>query len=192
MSPMPSTRNSDVTRLLSDWSNGDRRALDELLPLVYEELRHLANAYLRRERDGHTLQSTALVHEAFLRLVNQHNVQWQGRAHFFGIAAQMIRRILVDHARAQRAAKRGAGAVRLELDEALAVAQQRDLDLIALDDALERLATMDRRQSRIVELRFFAGLSVEDTADVMGISTATVKREWSSARAWLFREVAAT
>jgi RNA polymerase sigma-70 factor (ECF subfamily) len=190
MSPMPSTRNSDVTRLLSDWSNGDRRALDELLPLVYEELRHLANAYLRRERDGHTLQSTALVHEAFLRLVNQHDVQWQGRAHFFGIAAQMIRRILVDHARAQRAAKRGAGAVRLELDEALAVAQQRDLDLIALDDALERLATMDQRQSRIVELRFFAGLSVEDTADVMGISTATVKREWSSARAWLFREVA--
>ena len=192
MSPMPSTRNSDVTRLLSDWSNGDRRALDELLPLVYEELRHLANAYLRRERDGHTLQSTALVHEAFLRLVNQHDVQWQGRAHFFGIAAQMIRRILVDHARAQRAAKRGSGAVRLELGEALAVAHQRDLDLIALDDALERLALMDERQSRIVELRFFAGLSVEDTADVMGISTATVKRECASARAWLFREVAAT
>jgi RNA polymerase sigma factor (TIGR02999 family) len=192
MSPMPSTRNGDVTRLLSDWSNGDRHALDELLPLVYDELRHLANAYLKRERDGHTLQSTALVHEAFLRLVNQHDVQWQGRAHFFGIAAQMIRRILVDHARAQRAAKRGAGAVRIELGEELAVAQQRDLDLIALDDALERLATMDGRQSRIVELRFFAGLSVEDTADVMGISTATVKREWSSARAWLFREVGAT
>jgi len=189
VSPMPSTRNGDVTRLLSDWSNGDRRALDELLPLVYDELRHLANAYLKRERDGHTLQSTALVHEAFLRLVNQHDVQWQGRAHFFGIAAQMIRRILVDHARAQRAAKRGAGAVRIELGEELAVAQQRDLDLIVLDDALERLATMDERQSRIVELRFFAGLSVEDTADVMGISTATVKREWSSARAWLFREV---
>ena len=189
MSPMPSTRNGDVTRLLSDWSNGDRRALDELLPLVYDELRHLANAYLKRERDGHTLQSTALVHEAFLRLVNQHDVQWQGRAHFFGIAAQMIRRILVDHARAQRAAKRGAGAVRIDLGEELAVAQQRDLDLIVLDDALERLASMDERQSRIVELRFFAGLSVEDTADVMGISTATVKREWSSARAWLFREV---
>jgi len=189
VSPMPSTRNGDVTRLLSDWSNGDRRALDELLPLVYDELRHLANAYLKRERDGHTLQSTALVHEAFLRLVNQHDVQWQGRAHFFGIAAQMIRRILVDHARAQRAAKRGAGAVRIDLGEELAVAQQRDLDLIVLDDALERLATMDERQSRIVELRFFAGLSVEDTADVMGISTATVKREWSSARAWLFREV---
>ena len=192
MSPMPLTRNSDVTRLLSDWSNGDRRALDELLPLVYDELRHLANAYLRRERDGHTLQSTALVHEAFLRLVNQREVQWHGRAHFFGIAAQMIRRILVDHARAQRAAKRGSGAVRLELGEALAVAEQRNLDLIALDEALERLALMDERQSRIVELRFFAGLSVEDTADVMGISTATIKREWSSARAWLFREVAAT
>jgi RNA polymerase sigma factor (TIGR02999 family) len=192
MSPIPPTRNSDVTRLLADWSKGDRRALDELLPLVYEELRHLANAYLRRERDGHTLQSTALVHEAFLRLVNQRDVQWHGRAHFFGIAAQMIRRILVDHARAQRAAKRGAGAVRLELDEALAVSEQRDLDLIALDEALERLAMMDERQSRIVELRFFAGLSVDDTADVMGISTATVKREWSSARAWLFREIAAT
>jgi RNA polymerase sigma factor (TIGR02999 family) len=184
--------NGDVTRLLADWSNGDRRALDELLPLVYEELRHLANAYLRRERDGHTLQSTALVHEAFLRLVNQRDVHWRGRAHFFGIAAQMIRRILVDHARAQRAAKRGAGAVRLELDDAIAVAHQRDLDLIALDDALGRLAMLDARQSRIVELRFFAGLSVEDTAEVMAISTATVKREWASARAWLFREVADT
>jgi RNA polymerase sigma factor (TIGR02999 family) len=186
-----SAGNGDVTRLLADWSNGDRRALDELLPLVYEELRHLANAYLRREREGHTLQSTALVHEAFLRLVKQRDVQWRGRAHFFGIAAQMIRRILVDHARAQRADKRGAGAVRLELDESIAVAQQRDLDLIALDDALGRLAVLDERQSRIVELRFFAGLSVEDTAEVMGISTATVKREWASARAWLFREVAA-
>jgi RNA polymerase sigma factor (TIGR02999 family) len=186
-----SAGNSDVTRLLADWSNGDRRALDELLPLVYEELRHLANAYLRRERDGHTLQSTALVHEAFLRLVKQRDVQWRGRAHFFGIAAQMIRRILVDHARAQHAGKRGAGAVRLELDESIAVAQQRDLDLIALDDALGRLAVLDERQSRIVELRFFAGLSVEDTAELMGISTATVKREWASARAWLFREIAA-
>jgi RNA polymerase sigma factor (TIGR02999 family) len=186
-----STGNNDVTRLLADWSNGDRQALDELLPLVYEELRHLANAYLRREREGHTLQSTALVHEAFLRLVNQRDVHWRGRAHFFGIAAQMIRRILVDHARAQRAAKRGAGAVRLELDDAIAVAHQRDLDLIALDDALGRLAMLDERQSRIVELRFFAGLSVEDTAEVMGISTSTVKREWASARAWLFREVAA-
>ena len=187
----PPAGNHDVTRLLADWSNGDRRALDELLPLVYGELRRLAAAYLRRERSMHTLQSTALVHEAFLRMVNQRDVEWRGRAHFFGIAAQMIRRILVDHARAQRTAKRGSGAMRLELDESLAAAQQRDLDLIALDDALARLAEMDERQSRIVELRFFAGLSVEDTAEVMGISTATVKREWASARAWLFREVAA-
>jgi RNA polymerase sigma factor (TIGR02999 family) len=186
----PSAGNGEVTRLLGDWGNGDRRALDELLPLVYEELRHLANACLRHEREAHTLQSTALVHEAFLRLVNQRNVEWRGRAHFFGIAAQMIRRILVDHARAQRAAKRGGGAVRLELDDSIAVAHQRDLDLIALDDALGRLAILDERQSRIVELRFFAGLSVEDAAEVMGISTATVKREWASARAWLFREVA--
>lgn len=189
---MPTASNHDVTRLLSDWSNGDRRALDELLPLVYEELRRLAGAYLRREREAHTLQSTALVHEAFLRMVNQRDVEWHGRAHFFGIAAQMIRRILVDHARAQRTAKRGSGAVMLELDESIAASQQRDLDLIALDDALSRLGAMDRRQGRIVELRFFAGLSVEDTAEVMGISTATVKREWASARAWLFREVAAS
>lgn len=180
---------ADVTALLVDWSNGDRHALDELMPLVYAELRRLAGSYLRRERSEHTLQSTAIVHEAFLRLVNQREVQWRSRAHFYGIAAQMIRRILVDHARAHRAGKRGAGGLRIELDESMAVSSQQEMDLVGLDAALERLAAMDERQSRIVELRFFTGLSVEETAEVMGLSTATVKREWSSARAWLFREM---
>jgi RNA polymerase sigma factor (TIGR02999 family) len=179
----------DVTGLLVDWSNGDQAALEELMPLVYGELRRLAGAHLRRERCAQTLQSTALVHEAFLRLVNQNNVHWRSRAHFYGIAARMIRRILVDHARAQHAVKRGAGAVKLELDNAMAASEQRELDLLALDDALLRLAGMDERQGRIVELRFFAGLSVEETAEVMQLSTATVKREWSSARAWLYREM---
>jgi len=159
------------------------------MPLVYGELRRLAGAYLRRERATHTLQSTALVHEAFLRLVNQQDVQWRSRAHFFGIAAQMIRRILVDHARAAQAGKRGAGAIRIELDDHMAVEQQKELDLVGLDDSLAKLAALDERQARIVELRFFAGLSVEEAAEVMQISTATVKREWSSARAWLYREM---
>jgi RNA polymerase sigma factor (TIGR02999 family) len=161
------------------------------MPLVYGELRRLAGSYLRRERQGHTLQSTAIVHEAFLRLVNQNDVQWQSRAHFYGIAAQMIRRILVDHARAHQAGKRGAGAIRIELDAGMAVTPAQGVDLVGLDTALERLAALDERQSRIVELRFFTGLSVEETAEVMGLSVATIKREWSSARAWLFREMSA-
>lgn len=180
---------ADVTALLVDWSNGDRHALEELMPLVYGELRRLAGSYLRRERSEHTLQSTAVVHEAFLRLVNQRDVQWRSRAHFYGIAAQSIRRILVDHARSHRAGKRGAGALRVDFDEAMAVASQYEVDLVSLDTALERLAALDERQSRIVELRFFTGLSVEETAEVMELSTATVKREWSSARAWLYREM---
>lgn len=159
------------------------------MPLVYGELRRLAQAYLRRERSDHTLQSTALVHEAFLRLVNQRNVQWKNRAHFFGIAAQLIRRILVDHARAHQAGKRGAGAFKLSLDEAIGVPDKQDLDLVALDDALQRLTGLDAQQGRIVELRFFAGLSIEETAEVLDISPATVKREWSTARAWLFRDL---
>lgn len=188
MGPGPA---ADVTQLLVNWSNGDQSALEQLMPLVYGELRRLAGAYLRRERVDHTLQSTALVHEAFLRLVNQRDVEWRSRAHFYGIAAQMIRRILVDHARSQHAEKRGSGAVKLALDEALAVPQQpgSDLDLLSLDDALHRLAELDGRQSRIVELRFFTGLSIEETAEVMQLSPATIKREWNSARAWLFREV---
>jgi RNA polymerase sigma factor (TIGR02999 family) len=189
--PQPDTAKpgSEVTALLVNWSNGDSRALDELMPLVYAELRRLAGSYLRRERSTHTLQSTALVNEAFLRLVNQQDVQWRSRAHFFGIAAQMIRRILVDHARAAQADKRGAGAVRIELEDHLAVSSQSELDLVGLDESLKKLAALDERQARIVELRFFTGLSVEETAEVMQVSTATVKREWSSARAWLFREM---
>ncbi len=163
--------------------------MDALMPLVYDELRRLAQSYLRNERSGHTLQGTALVHEAYLRLIDQKNVQWQNRAHFFGLASQMIRRILVDHARGHNAAKRGAGAPRLSLDEAIGVPGARDLGLVGLDDALNGLAQIDPDQSRIVELRFFGGLSIEETAQVMGISTATANREWASARAWLFREM---
>jgi RNA polymerase sigma factor (TIGR02999 family) len=181
----------DVTRLLLSWSQGDQAALDELMPLVYDELRRLASAYLRRERSNHTLQSTALVHEAFMRLVNQQEVQWRNRAHFFAIAAQMIRRILVDYARAQHTEKRGTGSVKMELDEAMAAPLESgfDLDLLALNDALEQLSYLDARQSRIVELRFFVGLSIEETAEVMNLSSATIKREWNTARAWLFREM---
>ena len=183
----------DVTQLLANWSKGDQAALDQLMPLVYGELRRLAGAYLRRERSNHTLQSTALVHEAFMRLVHQQDVQWRNRAHFYAIAAQMIRRILVDYARSQHAEKRGSGAIKLALDEAMAVPQAgTDVDLLGLNDALDRLAEMDERQSRIVELRFFAGLSIEETAEVMHLSPASIKREWQTARAWLFREMTRT
>ena len=183
------TTQHEITRLLADWSNGDRQALEKLTPLVYDELRRLAGRYLRQERAGHTLQSTALVHEAYMKLVGQNNVRWQNRAHFFGIAAQMIRRILVDYARARKADKRGSGAEKLSLDEAIALPGGQDLDLVALDDALEGLAKIDQRQSRLVELRFFAGLTIEETAEVMQMSLATAKRDWVSAKAWLSREV---
>jgi RNA polymerase sigma factor (TIGR02999 family) len=183
------TTQHEITRLLADWSKGDRQALEKLTPLVYDELRRLAGRYLRQERSGHTLQSTALVHEAYMKLVGQNNVRWQNRAHFFGIAAQMIRRILVDYARARKADKRGSGAERLSLDEAIALPGGQDLDLVALDDALEGLAKIDARQSRLVELRFFAGLTIEETAEVMQMSLATAKRDWVSAKAWLSREV---
>lgn len=186
-SPQPQ---QDVTRLLINWSKGDQKALEELTPLVYSELRRLAQRYLRRERSDHTLQGTALVHEAFLKLIDQRNVQWQNRAHFFGVAAQMIRRILVDYARSRGTAKRGADAVKLSLDEAIGGAvDARDIDLIALDDALNSLAALDPQQSRIVELRFFTGLSIEETAEVLGISPATVKRDWVTAKALLYREL---
>lgn len=179
----------DVTQLLVRWSEGDKDALEQLMPLVYNELRRLANYYLQRERKDHTLQSTALVHEAFLRLIDQRDVRWQNRAHFFGVASQMIRRILVDHARAHQTAKRGGGAYTLALDDALGAEQKRDLDLVALDDALNGLAHLDPQQARIVELRFFTGLTIEETAEVVGISPATVKRDWNTAKAWLFREL---
>lgn len=179
----------NVTRLLLDWSGGNRQALDQLMPLVYDELRRLADLYLSRERVDHTLQGTALVHEAYMRLVDQNRVKWQNRAHFFGVAAQMLRRILVDHARAHKTAKRGGNALTLALDEALATPEQKDLDLVALDDSLEALARIDPQQSKVVELRFFSGLSIEDTAEVLGVSPATVKRDWVVAKAWLHREM---
>jgi len=183
----------DVTQLLANWSKGDQAALEQLMPLVYGELRRLASAYLRRERSNHTLQSTALVHEAFMRLVHQQDVQWRNRAHFYAIASHLIRRILVDYARSQHAEKRGSGAIKLALDEAMAVPQVgADIDLLGLNDALDRLAELDERQGRIVELRFFAGLSIEETAEVMHLSPASIKREWQTARAWLFREMTRT
>ena len=186
------TSPQQVTKLLVDWSNGDQQALEHLTPLVYGELRRLASRYLRKERADHTLQSTALVHEAYLCLIDQKNVRWQNRAHFFGVAAQMIRRILVDHARGKHAAKRGAAAPKLSLDEAIAVPERRDFDLVALDDALNGLAKIDPQQARIVELRFFTGLTVEETAEVLSISPATVKRDWVTAKAWLFRDISRT
>jgi RNA polymerase sigma factor (TIGR02999 family) len=167
----------------------DKEALDKLMPAVYDELRRQAARYLRREQAGHTLQTTALIHEAYLRLVDQHNVQWQNRAHFFGIAAQMMRRILVDHARTKKRAKRGGSDVKVSLADATIPVEERDLDVVALDEALTRLAEIDEQQSRVVELRFFSGLTVEETAEVMGISPATVKRDWSVAKAWLHREL---
>lgn len=180
----------NVTQMLADWRKGDRSALDKLMPMVYQELRRLASSYLRRERPDHTLQPTALVHEAYFRLVDQRNVSWQNRAHFFGIAAQMMRRILVDHARSHLYAKRGGGAQKLALDEAIAVpGQEPEVDMAALDEALNKLETIDPRQSRIVELRYFGGLSIEATAEVLKISPATVKREWNIARTWLHREI---
>jgi len=185
---MPQTP-QNVTQLLIGWSKGDKEALDTLVPLVYDELRRQASRYLRRERVGHTLQTTALIHEAYLRLVDQKNVHWQNRAHFFGIAAQLMRRILVDHARTKKRAKRGGSNIRVSFEEANAMVQSQDLDIVALDEALERLAENDEQQSRIVELRFFSGLTVEETAEVLGISPATVKRDWSMAKAWLQREI---
>src|SRR5262249_47606958 len=177
----------DVTQLLVDWSNGDRAALEKLLPLVNAELRQLARRYMRREPPGHTLQTSALVNEAYLRLIDQKNVQWQNRAHFFAIAAQLMRRILIDHARRRQYAKRGGGALKVSLDEAAAVTEARAAELLAVDEALQKLTAMDARKGRIVELRFFGGLTEEETAEVMGISTPTVQREWRAAKAWLRR-----
>lgn len=179
----------EVTRWLVAGSGGDPHALESLLPLVYEELHRQAVRFFRQERVGHTLQPTALVNEVYLRLINQNEVNWQNRAQFFGIAAQMMRRILVSHARGREAKKRGGAAQHIALDEELAAAPQRDLNLLALDDALTRLETIDPDKSRMVELRFFSGLSVEETAEVMGVSPRTVDRQWQTAKAWLHREI---
>jgi RNA polymerase sigma factor (TIGR02999 family) len=178
-----------VTALLGQWRSGDAQALERLLPLVYRELHRVAGRYLRRERSDHTLQSTALVHEAYLRLAGPEAPEWRNRAHFFGVAANLMRQILVEHARARHAAKRGGHAVKLSLEDAPDLPVAIDLDVLALDDAMQRLALMDPQQAEIVELRFFGGLSVEESAEVLGISPATIKRDWSSARAWLYREM---
>jgi RNA polymerase sigma-70 factor, ECF subfamily len=186
---MTSPQKQDITQLLADLTGGDKEALDKLLPLVYDELRRLADRYLRRERDDHTLQATALVHEAYLRLIDQKEVRWQNRAHFFGVAAQMMRRILVDHARALQTTKRGSGGLKLALDDVVELADEQATDMVALDEALTALEAFDPQKSRIVELRFFGGLSIEETAEVMGLGTATVTRQWRTAKAWLYKAV---
>jgi len=178
-----------VTQLLVRWRDGDRQALDALMPIVYTELRGMAHRYLQRERSDHTLQSTALVHEAYVRLIGQKLPEWQNRAHFFGVAARLMRQILVEYARGHQAAKRGGSACKVTLEEGSLLPQQADLDVVVLDDALQDLAKLDEQQSRIVELRFFAGLSIDDTSEVLGISPATVSREWTTARIWLHREI---
>ena len=175
--------------MLIDWSNGNRDAAAGLMPLVYDELRRLARGYLQRERGDHTLQATGLVHEAYLRLVDQKTTTWQNRAHFFGVAAQLMRRILVDHARRHRTAKRGGDATKVEFDEALAPSASRSLDVIALDDALQDLAKLNLQHSQIVELRFFGGMTTEEVAEVLDVSPRTIQREWRMARAWLRRQI---
>ncbi len=182
-------RSTGVSDLLRAWGRGDSAAKDELLPLVYEELRRRAAGYLRRERPDHTLQATALVHEAYVRLVGQSRVHWQNRAHFYGLAAQMMRRILVDHARAHRAAKRPGRAWRVMLDDRMAAVDPRDCDLLALDEALNALTAVDPRLGRIVELRYFGGLSEHEVAEILSVSRSTVTREWQTARTWLFRRI---
>ena len=181
---------SEITQLLRKWSEGDRAALDQLMPVVHQELRKLANAYLRGEKPGHTLQPTALINEAYLRLVGQNFPEWQSRKHFYGVAAQLMRQVLVEHARARSAAKRGGGGQKLSLDEAINFSQDQAADLVALDDALTALARFDERKARVVELRYFGGFSIEEIANALDISVATVGREMRMAQAWLHRELA--
>jgi len=188
MPPAP----EELTQLLIDWGNGNQAALDRLTPLVYEELHRLAHRHMKRERryqQGHTMQTSALVNEAYLRLIDQRNVHWQNRAQFFSIASRLMRRILVDHARSHQYAKRGGGALKVSLDEAAVVSQERAAELVALDDALTSLAAVDPRKCQVVELRFFGGMSVEETAEALRVSPATVNRDWSTAKAWLHRAI---
>lgn len=187
MTPNP----NEVTQLLVAWSNGNSAARDALVPLVHDELRRLAHRYMGRERPDHTLQTSALVNEAFIRLIDQKDVHWQNRAHFFGIAAQMMRRILVDYARKRGFAKRGGDLREVPLDDVMIVSPQRAAEVVALDDALKNLAEIDPRKSQIIELRFFGGLSIEETAEVLGVSPGTVMRDWTFAKAWLRREMTA-
>lgn len=185
MTPSPKS----ITELLIEWREGDETALDKLMPLVYEELRRLARYYMRRERPGHTLQTAALVNEAYLRLVDHKGMRWQNRAHFYAVASQAMRRILVDHARSRQYLKRGGGNQIVGLDEAAAVVQKQAVDIVALDDALTDLAALDPRKSQIVEMRYFGGMTVEETAEVLGLSPVTVMRDWSTAKAWLLRAI---
>ena len=186
---METDKTKEVTVFLKAWSDGDRAAADSLLQLVYKEMRKLAASYLQKQRPDHTLQPTALVHEAYLKLIDTSEINWQDRAHFFAVAAQTMRNILVDHARKVNADKRGGDARKIQLDEAVGLSKKQDVDLIDLDGCLTKLAQQDEKQSRIIELRFFGGLTIEETAEVLKISPATVKREWAMARAWLFRQM---
>ena len=186
---MTAAPTSEITGLLVDWSNGDQTALEKLLPLVEQELRRLAHSYMRRENPDHTLQTTALVNEAYLKLIDQKKTRWQNRAHFFGIAAQIMRRILLNYARDQHREKRGGKAVQVSLSEASVVCLEKPEELIALDEALERLAAVDERKSRVVELRYFGGLEIEEIAEVLKVAPITVMRDWKFAKAWLFREM---
>jgi RNA polymerase sigma-70 factor (ECF subfamily) len=188
MTTPPSTR-QEVTQLLGEWSGGDNGALEKLFPLVQPELHRLAHHYMSRERAGHTLQTTAILNEAYLRLVDDTKPIWQGRSHFIAAAAQMMRRIMVDHARKHQSLKRGAGALKVTLDEAALVTETRSQELLDLDEALERLGAQDARKSQIVELRYFGGLTVEETAEFLKLSQRTVEREWTAAKAWLYREL---
>ncbi|HEV7860414.1 MAG TPA: sigma-70 family RNA polymerase sigma factor [Pyrinomonadaceae bacterium] len=184
---MPPT--SEITILLTDWCNGDQTALEKLMPLVERELHHIASRYMRRENPSHTLQTTALVNEAYLRLVDQKNVRWQNRAHFFAIAAQIMRRILLNYARDRHRAKRGGRAIQVSLSEVSMMSEEKSSELIALDEALKRLAAVDERKCRVVELKYFGGLSVEETAEVLQVAPITVMRDWNMAKAWLAREI---
>ena len=186
---MATFSSEEVTQLLVAWSNGDKKALDQLMPLVYQQLHRLARRRLVQEGPGHTLQTTALVHEAYLRLVGQKNSKWQNRAHFYAIAAQMMRRILVDYARSRRYAKRGGSAQKVSFDERMAVSDGNAASVVAVDEALTTLAGIDERKSKMVELRFFGGLSIEETAAVLGVSTGTIRRDWTLTKAWLQREI---
>jgi RNA polymerase sigma factor (TIGR02999 family) len=178
-----------VTQLLIDWREGDETALNELIPIVYDELRRMAHRYMRQERPGHTLQTTALINEAYIRLVDHKGIRWKNRAHFYGVAAQAMRRVLVDYARTRGSAKRWGGMRRVDLDEAAAVAKKQAEDLLALDDALTKLASIDPRKSMIVEMKYFGGMTAEEIAEAIGVSVPTINREWNPAKAWLLREL---
>ena len=192
MNKLSPSKPHEITELLEQWSGGNQAALDQLYPLVYEELRRLARSYMRREPKGHTLQTTALINEAYVRLVDQQSVRWQNRSHFFAISAQIMRRILVDHARRHLQAKRGGGAKRISLDEVMIVAKERSAEVLMLDEALSNLARLDPRRSQVVELRYFAGLNNSEIASVLKISENTVMRDWNLARAWLYQQLSET